>query len=473
MEKEGKMKSIVAACAALAAFALPAVQVKMYETRSGGTIAAVEREIPNCMEEAWNTPCVDLDEATVSHPYTGLGGSFAEASCRLLMSVPAECRRAILEDFFTKKGLNLSMARLHVGSSDYSSTIYCYDDVPDDFEMKHFSIDHDRKEIIPVVKEALAVNPDIYLFSSPWSPPGWMKTNGGPFGGWMLSKYLEAFCDYYVAYLKAYLAEGIRIRALTIQNEPECGRPGSATCQWHPEQESKVAGYLLPPRLKAAGLDVKIWLWDHNYIGYKRVLDQLKDKNVLDAIDAVAWHPYCSDASMLRHVRKVHPNLRFEQTEMGPQGNSKKQTMIWWSRIVFDAFNNGCSSFNNWCLVLDPDGGPNASEGLDCYGLITLDPKTCAVTPSEQYRVFRHIGPFLDKGAGVLATSFTTSGYTAGARDLNAVAFRNIDGSDVVVVSCDCAERPFARRQFQFKKGGRYYSISLLPQTLPTFVVTP
>ena len=140
---------------------------------------------------------------------------------------------------------------------------------------------------------------------------------------------------------------------------------------------------------------------------------------------------------------------------------------------MLDAFNNGCSSFNNWCLVLDPDGGPNASEGLDCFGLVTLDPATCAVTPSEQYRVFRHIGPYVDKGASVLATSFTTSGYTAGAKDLNAVAFRNKDGSDVVVVTCNCSERPFARRQFQFKKGGRYYSISLLPSTITTFVVTP
>ena len=83
---------------------------------------------------------------------------------------------------FTRAGANLSMLRLHVGSSDYSASIYSYDEVPGDVEMKHFSIDHDRKEVIPMVREALAVRPDLFVFSSPWSPPGWMKTNGGPFG---------------------------------------------------------------------------------------------------------------------------------------------------------------------------------------------------------------------------------------------------------------------------------------------------
>ena len=468
------MRFHILLAASIAAFSgVFAASVETWQTVGDGEMAQLRDGPVTTTEEAWQTACVDLDAAKPSHPYTGLGGSLGESSCRVLARLDAARRRAVLEMLFTRAGANLSMLRLHVGSSDYSASIYSYDEVPGDVEMKHFSIDHDRKEIIPMVREALEVRPDMFVFSSPWSPPGWMKTNGGPFGGWMRSEYLEAFCDYYVAYLKAYRDAGIKIRALTIQNEPECGRPGSTTCLWHPEQEARVAGYLLPPRLKAAGLDVGIWLWDHNYDGFRRVLDQLKDPKVLGAIDAVAWHPYCGDAAMLDRVRRVHPTLRFEQTEMGPaldDCGGEPRTAIWWARKVFDAFNHGCSSFCNWCLVLDPQGGPNAAEGLSCAGFLAVDPADGRAEPSPQYRLFRHIGPFVAKGASVLATSFTTEGYYPHAKDLMAVAFRNPDGSDVVVAAC-AGEKRGARRQFQFRKGGVSHLLSLPCGSVTTFVI--
>lgn len=446
--------------------------VKVYQTKEGGVMRELDVTLPRSPELAWQTPCVDLDTAHASHPYTGMGGSFSEATCHVLARLTPERRREVLEMLFTKKGADLSVVRLHVGASDYSTSIYSYNDTPGDVEMKHFSIAHDEKEIIPMLREALAVRPDLYLFCSPWSPPGWMKTNGGPYGGWMLSKYLEAFCDYYVAYLKAYRAAGIPIRALTVQNEPECSRPGSPTCLWHPEQESKVVGTLLPPRLKAAGLDVKIWLWDHNYDGFRRVLDQLKDPAVRKAIDAVAWHPYCGDASMLRHVRAAHPDLRFEQTEMGPilEGAGTDRGLLWWSETVFNAFNHGCSSFSNWCLVLDPEGYPNTSEGLYCAGLLSADPATGAVTRSSQYDLFLHISPYVTTGGSVLATSFTTQGYYPHAKDLNAVAFRNPDGSQVIVVAC-AGKNSAHRRQFQFRHKGQFRTLSLPCRSVTTFVI--
>ena len=450
-------------------------EVKVYQTVEGGAMRQLPSESVHVGdEEAWMTPIVDLDAAKESHPYLGLGGSFAEASCDLLMKLDPEQRRAILRDLFTPEGLGLSMGRLHVGSSDYSTSLRTYDDGAEDPKLERFSIDGDRARIIPVVKEALAICPDLYLYSSTWTPPGWMKTNGGLNGGWMLSRWLEAYADYYVKYLLAYREAGIPIRALTIQNEPQCGRPGSPTCLWHPEQEMKVVGELLPPRLKSAGLDVKIWLWDHNYDGFKTVLDELKDERVLKAIDAVAWHPYCGDPAMLERVRKVHPNLRFQQTEIGPNIDPKAgRTLIWWCDTVFGAFNHGCSSFNNWCLVLDPNGYPNTSEGLGCAGLIALDPKTGAVEPSLQYRVFKHIGPFVKRGGSVLSTSFTTEGYYPDAKMLRAVAFRNPDGTDVVVVGVGLAAdgNPLRRRQFQFRKNGRCHSISLPCNTVTTFVI--
>lgn len=461
--------------ALLAALAADAATIEVYQTREGGTRATLAPSVVHeSGEEAWMTPVVDLDAATPSHPYLGLGGSFAEASCDLLAGLPAARRREILETLFTDRGLSLSMGRLHVGSSDYSNSLRTYDDGPEDPELVRFSIDADRKAVLPVVKEALALRPDLYLFASSWTPPGWMKTNNGLNGGWMKTKWLGVFADYYVKFLSAYRDEGIEIRALTIQNEPQCGRPGSPTCRWNPDQEAEVAGRLLPPRLAAAGLQTKIWLWDHNYDGFKDVLDMLADPDVLKSIDAVAWHPYCGTPEMLERVRAVHPNLRFQQTEIGPNVDPKVgRTLVWWCDTIFGAFSHGCSSFNNWCLALDPEGYPNTSEGLGCAGLVAVDPKTGDWTPSEQYRVFRQIGPFVARGARILKTGFTTAGYYPDAEMLRAVAFRNPDGSDVVVVGVGVAAdgNPLRRRQFQFRKGGRYYVLSLPANTVTTFVV--
>lgn len=449
--------------------ALAAIGICAYQTKEGGVrVTLPPGAIHVCDEEAWKTPCVDLDDAKPSHPYLGIGGSFAEASCDLLAGLPPDRRKAILKDLFTPEGAGLTIGRLHVGSSDYSTSLRTYDDGAEDPTLVRFSIDGDRARIIPVIREAMGICPDIYLFSSPWTPPGWMKTNGGLNGGWMLSRWLETYADYYVKYLLAYREAGVPIRALTVQNEPQSGRPGSPTCLWHPEQEAKMVGYLLPPRLKAAGLDVKIWLWDHNYDGFKTVLDELKDPNVLKAVDAVAWHPYCGTPSMLDRVRKAHPDLSFQQTEMGPNIDPGiGRTLLWWCDTIFGAFNHGCSSFCNWCLVLDPEGYPNTSEGLGCAGLVAVHPKTGEVTTSEQYRVFRHIGPFVRRGGSVLATSFSPDG------GIRAVAFRNPDGTDVVVVGIGPARggNPVGRRQFQFRKGGRYYSLSIPHKTVTTFVI--
>lgn len=110
--------------------------------------------------------------------------------------MPCEKRRAYLRDIFTKEGLGLSVGRIPVGSSDYSAELYSYDDVPGDIELKHFSIDRDREYIIPMIREVLVVNPDIFLFASPWSPPGWMKNGGSMCGGSMREEFIECYADY-------------------------------------------------------------------------------------------------------------------------------------------------------------------------------------------------------------------------------------------------------------------------------------
>ena len=172
--------------------------------------------------------------------FNGFGVAVTEASCHQLMLMEEKERTKFLESIYSQNGLNLSIARLSIGASDYSARLYTYDDVPFDTELKHFSINKDRDYIIPVLKEILKIRPDIYFFASPWSPPGWMKTGGETCGGYMRAEFVNCYADYFIKYIKAYAEEGIKISAVTPQNEPNTQQGGCMpACIWHPEIEAE------------------------------------------------------------------------------------------------------------------------------------------------------------------------------------------------------------------------------------------
>ena len=461
---------LVVAALALTVSAEPRHSARVWQTQSSGGGLHETHPIVASSCEAYEAATVDLDAARPSHPYLGIGGGFAEASCKLIMSLPEGRRAELLRMLFAKDGANLNIGRLHVGASDYSTKVYTLDDGVADPELKRFSIDPDREWILPAVKAALQVRPDLFLFSSPWSPPAWMKTNGSLYGGWMRTKWLPVFADYYVAWLKAYCAEGIPVAALTIQNEPECERSGSPTCLWHPDQEAEVAGRLLPPRLRAAGLSTKIWIWDHNFDRWQRPLNQLKDPDVRTNVDAVAFHPYCGRPEALDRFRAACPGVTVHQTEIGPSASwgTGGSSLACWGERVLKCLNHGCSSFVNWCLVLDEKGYPNTSVGLDCYGLVSVETKSGAIIPSAQYEVFCHIGRFVDRGSTVLDSFVERPVFENGGDHLIATAFRNADGSHAVVVLCDQPEN--GHSQFQVKYRGEWYQVSLPGTSVSTIL---
>ena len=419
---------------------------------------------------------IDLDAAKRQHDFLGLGVSVPESSAYLLSRLSPEKRREILETVWTKKGANLSAVRVQCGSSDYSMHIYSYDDTPGDVDMKHFSIDEDRKYILPALKEALALNPDIYFFSAPESPPSWMKDNNSPAGGRMLPKWYDAYANYIVRFLQEYAREGIRIRAFTVQNEPETDQNCvSPTCLWTGEEERDVIVNHIVPKLKAAGLDAKPWLFDHNFDSTARVARCLADATLRREIGAVAWHSYCGKPEMIRPLHRQYPWVMMMHTEMSDFLDSSMRPLTRWGELVLQTINCGCSGFSGWVMLLDENGLPNISGGFPCSGLLTLDSRTGAVTPSDQFRTFRHIGPFVERGAAVLDAPFRR-GKTGWAKH-NASrsfysAFRNPDGSHVVVMGCRPIGNGFSRPvQIQIKLHNRYLTLQLLANSLTTVVI--
>jgi glucosylceramidase len=362
-------------------------------------------------------------------PILGFGAALTDAACWMLSRLPSAPREQLMEELFSSEGLALSVCRICVGASDYARTPYTFDDTPDDLEMKHFSIDHDRAYIIPMIREARAANPDLFLFSSPWSPPGWMKTAGSTFGGWMREKYLEPYARYYLRFLKDYAAAGAAVQALTPQNEVEtdqrCLMPA---CFWHPEFEMALVRDFLGPWLERDGMDVKIWLLDHNYAQWQRVAWQLKAPGVRRYVDGVAFHPYEGTPDMMDNLRRNDPHLALYWTEGGPHLD-KNYATEWcrWSREITGILRHGCRSYTGWNVALDEAGRPNIGP-FKCGGFVTLDSKTRRVTRSAQYWALGHFSKFMTRGS-------VRIGSTGEIKDVVHVAAVNPDGRRVLVVT--------------------------------------
>lgn len=323
--------------------------------------------------------------------FLGFGTAITGSSCyNLSLMEPAE-REALLKKVYSGDGLHFRIGRLTVGASDYSAELYTYDDVNGDVALEHFSIERDRKYIIPIIKEILTVNPDLVLFASPWSPPGWMKTGGSMGGGYMREKYLDCYAEYFVKYILAYEAEGIRIHAVTPQNEPETQQNGSMpACIWHPELEAKFIR-ILSGKFKENGIDTKIWCYDHNFSGAERVAWCLKEYPEMQReCSGIAFHYYEGSIEQTEFLKKEYPQLQLHFTEGGPRLYDHYDT-DWckWSLMMIKALCSGYSSFTGWNLMLDETGGPNVGPFF-CGGLVTRNKINGTLSCSGQYKAFRH-----------------------------------------------------------------------------------
>lgn len=396
---------------------------------------------------------IDLDTAKPSHDYLGIGVSMTDAACWLLSQVDVETRHKFLKHVFTKRGLNMSIIRLNCGASDYATELYNYNETKGDVKMKNFSVARDEAYMIPIIKQVYDYCPDVFTFSSVWSMPGWMKDNGQMCGGKLLDEYMPAFANYWAAYIKAYKERGIKIDAVTVQNEPSTDQRGGCPATLvSPQQEIALAGKYMPQAFKAAGLDTKIWVWDHDYVGYERVVEVLADKSVRRNMDAVAWHPYSGKPEMMQEVRKAYPGVKMHLTERGPSYAMKKeQDEKWWADYIFGALNNGCSSFSSWNLVLDDNGGPNVGRH-PCAGLYTVDIENNTFVESSQVRLFKHFSPYVKRGAKILSIDQPDE-------NMIAIAFQNPEGDYVVCVAA--GDKPTKRQTVQLKFKNQYMMLSL------------
>lgn len=413
---------------------------------------------------------VKVDSGKEYQTMLGFGAAMTSASCYALKNASPEAREEILNHVYGKDGIGLNLARVCVGSSDFADACYCYNDVKDDVEMEHFSIERDMESVIPMLREVQKVNPDLKFYSSPWSPPGWMKTGGSMCGGWMRGKYVDAFAKYYLRFLQEYQKQGISMYALTPQNECEtdqsCLMPASLT---HPEFEMAFVKKMRK-LLTENGMDTRIWFHDHNYVQYNRVKWMLEeDAEFRQAVDGVAWHYYDGDAEMMGCAHEGNENLEFHITEGGPDTGNYENGYCNYAVTIIEAIENWASSITAWNTVLYEDTNPNIGP-FGCLGLVTLYRQTNEVTYSSYYKTLAHFSKFLKPGAKRIHSARAHYGmgdHILKKRVASAVAFKNPDGSTVVVL---VNPRP-CKMEMIVEVDGKDYRIGMGENSLYTLVI--
>jgi glucosylceramidase len=382
---------------------------------------------------------IALDPMETRQEILGFGAALTDATCYILSTLSPGEREAVMHVLFAPGEMALNVCRTCIGASDYSRTAYSFDESAEpDPELKKFSIDHDKAYILPMLREARKVNPELFLFSSPWSPPGWMKSSGSMLGGAMRKHSYEPYARYFMKFLEAYKADGVLIDAVTVQNEVDTDQDGRMpACLWGQEYEMEFVKGYLGPALRKSGLPTRLWVLDHNYSLWGRAIGELSDLDVCEYVDGIAWHGYVGDATAMSRVHDAFPQKSAYWTEGGPDVSlpDYQTDFTKWAETFNGIVRNWARSITSWNLALDEKGNPNIGP-FSCGGVITVENGTHKITRSGQYWAFAHYSKHVRRGAKV----FRTDGVGAGAGQggdgpVTHAGFRNPDGSHVVVLA--------------------------------------
>jgi glucosylceramidase len=402
---------------------------------------------------------VILEPGQAVQPILGFGAAFTDAACSVMGEMAEGAREALLQELFNPKQMGLNVCRTCIGSSDYARKVYSYDEGEPDPELKRFSIDADRAYVLPVIRRARSINPELFLLGTPWSPPNWMKDNNSMLGGTIRRHYLDAYADYFVKFLQAYKDEGVFVNAVSPQNEVDTDQDSSMpACLFPQEIEVRFVGKYLGPALERAGIESKIWLIDHNYNLWGRAIAELDDPTVRRYSNAVAWHGYLGESEWMKKVLAAHPDVEMYWTEGGPDYTDPAYLTDWakWSGTFAGILRNGARCIMGWNIALDEAGKPKVGP-FDCGGLVTVHSKTKEVTRSGQYWAFAHYSRAMARGAVVI-------GSQGGPEPVAHVAARNPDGSYALVLTNAGA----APRRVELRLGPRTTELSLAGDSVTT-----
>jgi glucosylceramidase len=490
--------TIFAACLALAALATSAgaQSVSVYQTTPDLLEALSQRETLHfsAKPSPAAAPLITVDDAQRFQTIDGFGASLTDAAAWLFDKklTPAQTDAAFKTLFSRKDGIALSFLRQPIGSSDLSVTFYSYDDLcPQttkacttpagvaDPSLAHYSLQHDQEYILPLLKKALALNPDIHVMLTPWSPPGWMKTSGSMLGSMpaataggkdqpssLRPEFYPAFASYLVKTIEGYQAAGVPVWALSVQNEPLYAPPTYSGMQMLAAEQAAFFGNDLGPALAAAHLSPKVMAHDHNWDRPDYPETVLKDPKAGALAAGTAWHHYAGDPSVMTKNHEEFPQKDQWVTESSGGAWQKGNVLADEAAELIAVTRNWSRSYVLWALATDQKHGPFVGGCDTCRGLLTIDlsdPEKATVKPELDYYVLGQASKFLLPGAVRIASD------EPAATPLKDVAFRNPNGTVVLYTLNSGTESQMLRIAFHKKT----ISTTLPAGSVATFVWKP
>ncbi|MGW0719171.1 RICIN domain-containing protein [Streptomyces sp. NPDC002778] len=403
---------------------------------------------------------IRVDAAAKGQKFTGAGASVTEASAHLIQGLPADKRADLMKSLFsTTEGIGLNYLRQPLGSTDFNSGgFYTYEDTKGSF-----SIGRDQQEIIPVLKQATAHNPAIRFMGSPWSPPAWMKTGNSLNGGSLKADHYQAYADYLVKAIKAYGQQGITLRDLTVQNEPEFATSYPSISMTSAEQAAFVK--VLDQTLTANGLPTNILAYDHNWDHPNYPLEVFNSTQGIQRVIGAAFHCYGGAPSAQQQVVNAGKRVFFTEcsgTDSTNPATTFADTLRWHSEnLVVQNMRHGGETVINWNLALDQNGGPHQGHCTNrCNGVVEI--ANGNVTRNAEYYVLGHVTKFIKPGA-------TRVGSTSqGSGGVQNVTFQNPDNSFATFV----VNTATTSQRFSLTEGGKTLAYTLPAGAIATLTWT-
>ena len=447
----------------------PPADVSVWITTADHTRALAPSAPARLAGQASARPQIVVDDTQRFQEIVGFGASLTDSSAWLIQHMlDARQRDALLKELFGRggNGLGLSFSRLTIGASDFSRHHYSLNDTPDgtpDPDLKHFSIDQNRGDVIPVARAMLAINPQLKIMASPWSAPGWMKDSNSLIQGRLLPQYYDAFSRYLLRYVDAYAAEGIPIFALTVQNEPDYEPKDYPGMRLNAPARARLIGDHLGPMIARRGSGPLIFDWDHNWDKPEEPMGVLSDPVAGNYVDAVAWHCYGGDVAAQSPVHDAFPDKDAYMTECSGGDWEPVRSgglPLQMKNIIIRSMRHWARGALFWNLALDENNGPYAGGCHTCRGVVTIDSRTGEITRTDEYYALAHASRFVRPGAHRIASSGPTD-------DLDNVAFRNADDGSLVLLVSNSAIQP---RRFSVAHGERRFAYTLPARSVATFV---
>lgn len=385
-------------------------------------------------------PCVFVDASKTFQEFIGIGGAITDASAETFAKLPLAKQKEFVEAYFdTQKGIGYTIARTNINSCDFSSDYYTY--VKDnDTALQTFSIQHDEKYKMPLIKKAIeATRQKLNLYVSPWSPPAWMKDNNSVLkGGKLKPSMRQSWANYYIKFIRAYEKSGIPVWGLSVQNEPMAVQRWES-CVFTAEDERDFIKEYLGPTLAREGMSAKkLIAWDHNRdLMVQRAGTLFSDPEVAKYVWGMGFHWYETwtgggmQFSNLQKVHEMFPNVNLIFTEGCQEKFEWKRLNDWslgekYGYSMINDFNNGTVAWTDWNILLDETGGPNHASNF-CFAPVHADTKTGQLVYTNAYYYIGHFSKFIKPGAKRITSS-------SNREALQTTSFINPDNSIVVVV---------------------------------------